>query len=209
MKRIKVLNLYAGIGGNRKLWENVDVIAIENVPEIAKIYQDFFPSDKVIICDAHQYLSENFDKFDFIWSSPPCPSHSIIRKNTSVERGQSKPIFPDMKLYEEILFLRGYFQGKWVVENVKSYYKPLMQPQEVQRHYFWANFHIPPLKLDKDNISKGKIREWEVRFGFNLDKYRLSMDKKTLLRNCVHPKLGQHILKIARSHSKTRLDQWT
>jgi len=40
-KRLKVLNLYAGIGGNRKLWRDVDVIAVEINPEIAKIYQDF------------------------------------------------------------------------------------------------------------------------------------------------------------------------
>ena len=59
--KIKVLNLYAGIGGNRKLWENVDVMAIEINPKIAEIYQDFFPDDKVIIADAHQYLLEHFE----------------------------------------------------------------------------------------------------------------------------------------------------
>jgi len=114
-KKIKVLNLYAGIGGNRKLWKDVELTAIENNPEIAKIYQDFFPDDKVIVADAHQYLVEHFEEFDFIWSSPPCPTHSRIRKAT---RQQNPPIFPDMKLYEEILLLKGYFDGKWVVENV-------------------------------------------------------------------------------------------
>lgn len=28
---IKVLNLYAGIGGNRKLWEGVEVTAVEQL----------------------------------------------------------------------------------------------------------------------------------------------------------------------------------
>ena len=46
---MKVLNLYAGIGGNRKLWENVDVTAIEINPKIGNIYRDFFPNDKYII----------------------------------------------------------------------------------------------------------------------------------------------------------------
>lgn len=32
---IRVLNLYAGIGGNRKLWEGVEVTAIEYKQEIA------------------------------------------------------------------------------------------------------------------------------------------------------------------------------
>ena len=31
-KKLKVLNLYAGIGGNRKLWTNVDVTAVEYNP---------------------------------------------------------------------------------------------------------------------------------------------------------------------------------
>ena len=96
---MKVLNLYAGIGGNRKLWKDVDVTAVELNPEIAKIYQDFFPQDKVIVADAHQYLLEHFEEYDFIWSSPPCPSHSRVRKAT---RHQNPPIYPDMKLLNVI-----------------------------------------------------------------------------------------------------------
>ena len=194
---MKVLNLYAGIGGNRKLWKDVEVTAIENVKEIARIYKDFFPRDRVIVCDAHNYLLSNFDKFDFIWSSPPCPSHSRIRKQTSVPRGQSKPIFPDMKLYEEILFLDGYFKGIWIVENVIGFYEPLIRPYEIQRHYFWSNFPIPNLRVDNDNISRGTVNEWEKKYGFDLSKYKLKTQKKTILRNCVHPKLGLHIFNYA------------
>src|SRR3990167_9844360 len=124
---MKILNLYAGIGGNRKLWgSNHEITAIEIDEEIAKIYQDYFPKDKVIIADAHEYLREHFEKFDFIWASPPCSSHSNVRKITYQ---QNKPIYPDMKLYEEILFLQGYFKGKWIVENVISWYNPLIKPQ--------------------------------------------------------------------------------
>src|SRR3970282_796598 len=117
---IKVLNLYAGIGGNRKLWDNAKIIAIEINPKIAAIYKDIFQSDEVIVTDAHQFLLENFKEFDFIWSSPPCPSHSIIRKNSRFVPYQSKPLYPDMKLYEEILFLLHYFDKNWVIENVIS-----------------------------------------------------------------------------------------
>lgn len=40
---MKICNLYCGIGGNRKLWsDNHEIIAVENNPDIAKIYQDFF-----------------------------------------------------------------------------------------------------------------------------------------------------------------------
>ena len=191
---MKILNLYCGIGGNRKLWGNEhEITAIEINPQIAKIYQDFFPKDKVIVGDAHQYLLEHFSEFDFIWSSPPCPTHSRIRKNISVPRGQAKPSFPSMILYEEILFLQGYFKGKWVVENVISWYKPLIQPQKIDRHFYWANFKIPNISLGGDNIRMGKIKDWENRFGLSLDGYK-GITKKLLLRNCVNPLMGQHIL---------------
>ncbi len=101
---LKVLNLYAGIGGNRKLWKDVEVTAIENNPKIAKIYQDFFPNDKVIVCDAHQYLLEHFEEFDFIWSSPPCPTHSKVRYMGTKAKHPTcgtvlKKVYPDMNLY--------------------------------------------------------------------------------------------------------------
>ena len=84
---MKILNLYAGIGGNRKLWGGaIEVIAVEINPDIAKIYQDNFPNDKVIVGDAHAYLEEHFEEFDFIWSSPPCPSHSKIRRFSAVAK---------------------------------------------------------------------------------------------------------------------------
>jgi site-specific DNA-cytosine methylase len=75
---MKILNLYAGIGGNRKLWgDEHEVTAVENNEKIAKIYKDLFPKDQVIIADAHEYLLEHHKEFDFIWSSPPCPTHSV------------------------------------------------------------------------------------------------------------------------------------
>jgi len=48
---MKVLNLYAGIGGNRKLWEDVEVTAVEWDEETDKVYQDYFPDDKMIVGD--------------------------------------------------------------------------------------------------------------------------------------------------------------
>ena len=173
---MKILNLYAGIGGNRKLWgDEHKITAIENNKEIAKIYQDFFPNDKVIVADAHYYLLEHFKEFDFIWSSPPCPSHSDIRR-MGTTAGMYKAIYPDMDLYEEIILLKHFFRGKWVVENVKSYYKPLINPQESGRHYFWSNFLISNIKL-----PPLKIRD--------------THDKK--VRNAVNPKLGLHIFNMA------------
>jgi len=194
---MKILNLYAGIGGNRKLWGNKHkVTAIEIDEKIAKIYKKFFPKDKVIVTDAHQFLLENFSAFDFIWSSPPCQSHSSFRKNICVEFRGTKPKYPCMKLYEKILFLKHHFKGKWVVENVKPYYKPLIEAQQVQRHLFWANFKIKSTQIEKDNIRKAQIPDLQKKYGFDLSKYKLK-NKRQILRNCVHPVLGLNILKSA------------
>lgn len=197
MIKIKVLNLYAGIGGNRKLWKNVKVTAVENNRIIAGIYKKFFPNDKVIIADAHKFLLEHYQEFDFIWSSPPCPSHSIIRKN-ALPRGNTKPLYPDMKLYEEIIFLKYHVQIPWVVENVKSYYDPLIAPQKVGRHFFWANFHISKITLQGNTINTSKIKHLEANTGFNLDFVKgLGKRKDQVLHNCVNTKLGNHIFKCA------------
>lgn len=187
---MKILNLYAGIGGNRKLWgDQHEITAVEHDPKIAAIYQEFYPNDKVVVGDAHQYLLEHYAEFDFIWSSPPCPSHSRVRK---VTQHQNKPIYPDMKLYEEILFLMGYFKGFWLVENVVSWYDPLIKPQEINKHYFWANFKITPIEK-KSRCHDGSIKELEERKGFDLTDVK-GIDKRKVLRNCVEPETGLHIL---------------
>ncbi len=194
---MKILNLYAGIGGNRKLWgDKHKVTAVENNKEIAKIYQEFFPNDKVVIQDAHEFVLHHFKEFDFIWSSPPCPSHSKIRLYSAVARGQNKPLFPDMKLYEEIIFLKYYFKGKWVVENVKGFYDPLIKPFETTTHYFWSNFVISNLK-EKSREHNSKIEDLQKRKGFDLSKYNVGVEKKLLLRNCVEPELSLHIFNMA------------
>lgn len=78
-EKMKILNLYAGIGGNRKLWEGHEVTAIEYNQDIANIYKDFFPDDSVIVADAHQYLLDHYKEYDFIWSSPPCfPANELV-----------------------------------------------------------------------------------------------------------------------------------
>lgn len=207
---MKVLNLYAGIGGNRKLWENVDVTAVEFDPQIAEVYKQFFPQDEVIVADAHDYLLEHFAEYDFIWSSPPCQSHS---KTNFFLKGQGIFRYPDMKLYQEILFLQYFFKGKYVVENVQGYYKPLVEPQKMGRHYFWANFEIPEVKIDyvqigtmnrnasKEAQRKAIIREAQIPeltdlHGLDLTGIKLK-NKRQVLRNCVYPEVGNAILKAS------------
>ena len=201
-----VLNLYAGIGGNRKRWADVNVTAVEIDEKTADIYADHFPEDEVVVADAHEYLREHFREFEFIWASPPCPTHSQIRKVACGPDGQNDPVYPDMRLYQEVLLLDGYFNGDWVVENVRPWYEPLIEAQERGRHYFWSNFYIPKISLPKQNNQYGTIEDWEELYGFSLSEYDIGHDKKQkILRNCVHPKLGEHIFNAATADRQTTL----
>ena len=198
---MKILNLYAGIGGNRKLWGDDDeVTAIEYDENIAKIYQQNFPNDRVIVTDAHQYLLEHFREYDFIWASPPCPSHSRVRKQLAIKRKkdgtiyeQNKPIYPDMKLYQEIILLDNYYDGYYVVENVVPYYEPLIEPQKLGRHLFWSNFEIPKQKIEARG-SFDNTEELAQKLGYDISSWQ-GVNKKLLLRNCVEPEVGELIYK--------------
>ncbi len=191
---MKILNLFGGLGGNRKLWGKLNITMVENNHNIANIYRNLFPQDTIIIGDAHQYLLEHYKEFDFIWSSPPCQSHSSFRQNICVRFRGTEPVYPDMRLYQEILFLQANFEGKWVVENVKPYYKPLIEPTNtLQRHLFWSNFEIPDKEFKQDKIRTAQIKDLEKLHGYDLSAYRLP-NKRQILRNCVSPELGKYIL---------------
>lgn len=194
-QRLKILNLYAGIGGNRKNWGSKhQITSVEYDANIAAIYADLFPGDELIIGDAKQYLLDHYKEFDLIWSSPPCQSHSSFRFNIGVRYRNVPAVYPDMSLWEQIIFLRSHAPKYWVVENVKPYYKPLIEPTvELQRHMFWANFHIIEKEFVKDNIRKAQIPDLQNLYGYDLSKYKLS-NKRQVLRNCVSPNLGLHVL---------------
>ena len=203
--KMKILNLYACLGGNRYKWDEVakqagieiEVVAIEYDEELAKLYKERFPNDIVYITDAHQYLLDNFKNFDFVWSSPPCPSHSrarFARKNTT------KAIFPDLKLYEEILFLENYFDGKYCVENVIPYYEPLIPAQKRGRHLYWTNFILPnDLKERKSSImeSKNEVKKWCEFHDYDFTKYKGSQRLDKVARNLVDYEAGKTIFEIA------------
>lgn len=192
----KVLNLYCGLGGNRKLWQDVEVTAVELDPSVAKFYKDHFPGDNVIVGDAHEYLLNHYSEFDFIWTSTPCPSHSRARFWSSKPNDKVKPIFPDMKLYEEILFLQHYFDGDYVVENVDPFYKPLIKPTaKIGRHLFWSNYQIMALSFEDADIKDGNREEWQRLHGFDITGYKFNQRRDKILRNCVNPELGNHVFK--------------
>ena len=194
---MKILNLYAGIGGNRKLWgDEHEITAIEYDENIALMYKDLYSKDNVIVDDAHKYLLDNFKNYDFIWSSPPCPTHS--RMNFLLNQKETfKLKYPDMKLYEEILLLKTFYKGFWVVENVISYYDPLITPQKSGSHYFWANFVIPVInnrKKVRNDKGYTLLKKMEDKGIYIENFYNYKGDKRTLLNNAIEPELGKAIL---------------
>lgn len=205
---MKILNLYAGIGGNRTYWAGHDITAVEFDPLIAEVYQKLYPDDTVICGDAVEFLEKNYVNYDLIWSSPPCPSHGQYRHNVGVIGKGFDPIMPDMTLYSQIIFLQHYAKGKWVVENVKPYYEPLIRPSfEMQRHYFWSNFFVPPKEFEKSDIRhKNKISDFP---GHDIVSASKIKNKRQVLRNCVNPYVGKHILESSINSINKPQESWT
>lgn len=211
---MKVLNLFSGIGGNRKLWKDVEVTAVELDPIVAEQYKKNFPQDNVVVGDAYEYLLKHFKEFDFIWASPPCPTHSRMRtlwkgdgKLDNKTSGASYKL-PDMGLYSIIIFLQHFYKGDWVVENVISYYDPLIRPYVADNHYFWSNKVIPSFAkqsrdiMDQDLKSKAKERGMPLPdVSENHRKVRL------MLNDCVFPEVGLKIFEIVTSKPQLQLFQ--
>lgn len=191
---MKILNLYAGIGGNRRLWgDSHEITAVEFDEKIAAKYKEKFPNDVVIVADAHQYLLDYYKDFDFIWSSPPCQTHS--RANYFINY-ITESRYPKMELWQEIIFLKTFFKGKFCVENVVSYYEYFIPPTvEIGRHYLWANFTIPKIEQPKNEV------------GTMMKKYagtsRHAHKKKLENRNQVNSDLGLHVLNLAQGIHKS------
>jgi DNA (cytosine-5)-methyltransferase 1 len=197
---MKILNLYACLGGNRYKWENHEVTAVELDTELAILYQQRFPNDTVIVADAHQFLLDHYKEFDFIWSSPPCPTHSKARFWGS-KGGQCSPVYPDLTLYQEIIFLDNFFEGKYCVENVDPYYDLLIPGKKRGRHIYWTNFNLPNVLSNRNDVActreknELKILSEFHDFDFNLYKGKQRRDK--IARNLVDYEAGKNILDAA------------
>jgi len=199
---MKILNLYACLGGNRYKWNEVkndiEVTAVELDPECARLYKERFPNDTVIVADAHQYLLDHYKEFDFIWASPPCPTHS--RLVTSL-KSRTKMKYPDMKLYQEIIFLDNFFKGKYVVENVIPFYPPLIPAKKRGRHLYWTNFNLPNKINERHNPDftrvKNHIEVMSKFHDYDFNKYKGEQRRKKIANNLVDYEAGKTIFEVA------------
>ena len=208
---MKILNLYACLGGNRYKWNEVkndiEVTAVELDKELAKLYKERFPNDKVIVADAHQYLLHNYKKFDFIWSSPPCPSHS---KSRFARHKSTIPMYPDMSLYQQILLLKHYYKGKYCIENVIPFYDSLIYGKKRGRHIYWTNFRLPSnLKERKAGIfeSDNEVKKWCKFHEFDFYKYKGKQRIDKIARNLVDYEVGKTILQTMLDIKNDKVNQ--
>lgn len=199
---MKVLNLYACLGGNRLKWTDCEVTAVELDPELARLYQERFPGDTVIVADAHQYLLDHYKDFDFIWSSPPCPTHSRAAFGSrKSDKSNHKPVYPDLTLYQEITLLDNYFEGKFCVENVIPFYDPLIPAKKRGRHLFWTNFALPNVLSERTAVSMestNEVEQWCKFHDYNFRLYKGAQRIDKIARNLVDYEAGLTIFNTAR-----------
>lgn len=207
---MKILVGCAGIGAESELWEdNVhEITHVEIDPVIAKVLRDRKPNRVVVIGDAFQYLLDHYNEFDFIWISPPCQGNSRM-----IRSGRNRsPRYPDLRLYEVKIFLDYNFSGSYVIENVIPYYDPLIIPTiKIGRHYFWSNFYISNFRevyQPKNFITTGTVKGSEelkkwlgISYEGNLY-YDGNHDPCQVLRNCIHPLIGEHVFNCLLSTNK-------
>jgi DNA (cytosine-5)-methyltransferase 1 len=208
----KILICFAGIGGESELWNDVenDITHVEIDPKIAKVISDRKPNRKVIVADAYDFLLNNFQEYDFIWLSPTCQANSrMIRSGKN-----RKPRYPDLSLYEIKIFLDYNFKGDYVIENVVPYYKPVIEPTiKLGRHIFWSNFEIDDkfeLNQPKGFITLGtvsaseKLKNWlGIDYEGNIY-YNGNHDPCQVLRNAVHPLLGEHVFNCYKNYKNAK-----
>lgn len=175
--------------------------AVELDPALAELYQERFPNDRVIVDDAHGFLLSYFNDFDFIWGSPPCPTHSRARFwYSSNPKTPTKPVYPDMVLYQEIILLKHYFKGLFCVENVIPYYEPLIPGKKIGRHIYWTNFKLPsnlnhrPFEDSRRGNEMNRLKEYH---NFDFSKYKGKQPIKKIARNLVDYEAGKAIFQTA------------
>lgn len=210
----KVLNLFGGIGGNRRAFDDdkYDVTTVESNQNIAAYYLSEYPQDEVIVGDAYDYLWKNFHKFDFVWASPPCTTHTILNK---VRAGRKyKKTFkndiiklPDPGIFSLIIWMKEIYRGDWVVENVKNGYSfkyfNVKPTAVVGRHYIWSNFHVTEMDVFKkehvgsiEDICKIKNINYE-----KFKKWNFNLRKDNIGHNTVLEKYARHVMDCYESNN--------
>lgn len=210
---MRILNLYAGIGGNAKLWrqtakqynQDIFITHVEINPLLCKELRLLFPDDVVLNIDANDYLeylaqNDMLNDYDIIWSSPPCQTHSRMNRINSKKYHKSSYIDPSY--IQQIILLKYNYDGCYFVENVSPYYGVLFDGVQIGRHIIWSNIDVKDLSYNisnKKNLFDLTLEELQIEYGIKLTQniyldYPNSHCPKQVYRNAVHPQLGALLL---------------
>jgi len=208
---MKILDLFAGIGGTAKgihkaLEDNnikdYEYIAIEINSIIAKTHKENNPKSTVIVGDAFDFLNGKIEEYNFIWASPPCHTHS--RVNWLMKRYD-----PDPSLWQIIQFLKENAKA-FVVENVIPYYKPPIPITfTIDRHAFWSSFPIAHFKTKERAKNLRWMKYGDFQKYHELDPPKEGYDKRKSLRNVVNPVISYNIFSQFLNPKQKKLEDFT
>ena len=109
--------------------------------------------------------------------------------------------YPDMKLYQEIIFLDAFYNGKYVVENVVPYYEPLIPAKKRGRHLYWTNFNLPANINERKNPDLSRttqvVKALSKYHDYDFTKYNGKQSRRKMARNLVDYEAGKTILETA------------
>jgi len=189
---VRVLDLYAGLGGTDKGIRKVaaekniklDYYAIEIDPAVCQAHKKNHLESNVICADVKDWLDKVTD-FDFVWASPPCQTHSINNYSNKAIGYKTKPV--DWSLWHVIDILQRAETIPFVVENVKIWYnEPFKHNFKLDRHYFWTNLQLVPFDYHKKPAKEWchiSVKDWQE---YHQLEPATTGDKRQQLRNCVH-----------------------
>ena len=148
------------------------------LPEFIAIFFQKIHNDTV--SDAHQYLLDHYKEFDFLFGL-----RRRVLLIAELAQCKKKKIYPDMALYQVIIFLKHWFRGKvFSISTIIPYYKPLIESvstENAHRHCLWTNFWVQDMEKPIKKLATCKAPEerkmLQEEFGFNLDKYT-GVDKR-------------------------------
>jgi DNA (cytosine-5)-methyltransferase 1 len=117
-------------------------------------------------------------------------------------------------LYQEIIFLKHHFEGKYCVENVIPYYEPLIPGQKRGRHLYWTNFLLPNEidRKESKGIIGGQVNDEFKKLcefhQYDFSQYKGEQSRTKMARNLVDFEVGKTILETALNiYKKTNINQ--
>ena len=107
-----------------------------------------------------------------------------------------------MMLYQEIIFLQHYFEGKYCVENVIPYYEPLIPARKRGRHLYWTNFNLPNNIAERSmtgviGVANDELNKLCEFHNIDVSSYKGEQRKTKIARNLVDFEVGKTILETA------------